>query len=155
MRSLNRFAKYLSRGLHTSQQEARIIQLGPKTKEVGVDIGCLSNLNVNDSDQKIRDEFWKVGYGLFRNAIDRDLVFKARDTILATVQSKYDIFSDADNGILESHIQLNHLPFLEGKNTITHHPDILNVLQNDRIQNIMQRLLDCDSVKTFDYKWLR
>ena len=87
MRSFNGFAKYLSRGSHTSQQAARIIQLGPKTKEVGVDIGILSNLNVNDSDQKIRDEFWKVGYGLFRNAIDRDLVLKARDTILATVQS--------------------------------------------------------------------
>lgn len=78
MQRLNRITNHLS----SNTTDSRIISLGPKPKEYGVDIGLLPNLNGLNSNKEIRDEFWKVGYGLFRNAIDRKDVLKARDTIL-------------------------------------------------------------------------
>ena len=138
-----------------SEQDSRVILLGPKPKEFGIDIGELTNLNEINSNNAMRDQFWKFGYGLFRGAIDRNLVLKARDTILKNVESKYNILSDVDNGILKSYIKQKDLPFTEGKNEFTHNQNVLNVLENDGIKNIMKILLKCDNVKTFDYKWLR
>ena len=138
-----------------SSETKRIIHLGPISKELYTDIGELPNLHSLPSYNSMREQFWSNGYGLFRNAISRESVLKARNTILSKLQNEHNIFADIENGILKSHIQQSDLPFIEGRNALTQNMAIHNVLESDSINKIMKMLFNCDSVKTFDYKWLR
>lgn len=62
---------------------------------------------------------------------------------------------DVENGIVKDHIKQKDLPFTEGKNEWTENENVNKVLENDGIAKIIRILLNCDKVKTFDYKWLR
>eukprot|EP01084_Bolivina_argentea_P047059 86695_1 len=162
MHRVNRIIHHLSQNdaqslesLNTSQDTERVILLGPKPKTLNVDIGILSDLNMITSKTAIKDKFWSDGYGLFRNTIDRQTVLNARNALLTEIQDKYNLFSNVEKGILKTTIKPSDIPFTEGRNEFTQNPNILTVVENKSIHNIMKILLDCDQVKTFDYKWLR
>eukprot|EP01084_Bolivina_argentea_P099642 179094_1 len=139
-----------------AQTPNRTILLGPIPKQFGTGYGLLPNLNAMHSKSAIREQFWADGYGLFRNVIDRDTVLKARKTILTKVLKKHKLFTQTENAIiLKPDVTPEDIPCLEGMNDVTHHNDVLNAIENKGIQNVMKTLLDCDRVKTFDYKWLR
>lgn len=140
---------------NTAQETKRIIKLGPTDKTLDSDVGTLPNLCSLPSADSIRDAFWSVGYGLFRDVIPRSDVLKARHTILSAVDEEHGIISDVKQGILKQGVTAKDLPFLEGKNPITDHLDIRSVLEHESIHKVMRTLLQCDTVTTFDYKWLR
>ena len=67
---------------------------------------------------------------------------------------KLDSSSALEAGILDSRCGRGCLPFMEGRNEISHHPALLAVLEGTRPREFFQKLLGGE-ILTFDYKWLR
>ena len=67
---------------------------------------------------------------------------------------KLDSSEPLEAGILDSRCGRGCIPFMEGRNSISHHPDVLQVLEGSRPRQFFQKLLGGE-ILTFDYKWLR
>ena len=51
---------------------------------------------------------------------------------------------------------LGCVPFLEGKNQLTHHPKVQAVLESPKLKRFFERhLFGGQDALTFDFKWLR
>lgn len=66
------------------------------------------------------------------------------------------VFSSVyEEGILTSGCAVGCVPFMEGKNSITYHPAILDVIENPRLYDLFTAIFHGISPITFDLKWLR
>ena len=64
----------------------------------------------------------------------------------------------ADDAVLLQRCGFGCVPFMEGKNDLTHSPPLLGVVENDALLELFRGLFDLKDtadVRTFDYKWLR
>ncbi len=59
-----------------------------------------------------------------------------------------------EKGVLREGCGLGCVPFMEGRNAITHDPCMLAVLESERLYALFH-LLFGEPVGTFDFKWLR
>ena len=57
-------------------------------------------------------------------------------------------------GVLEQGCGVGCVPFLEGRNPVTHHQKLLRVLEGPRPHRFFATLFG-EPARTFDYKWLR
>ena len=67
---------------------------------------------------------------------------------------KLDSSQPLESGVLDSRCGRGCVPFMEGRNSISHHQDVLQVLEGPRPTLFFEKLLGGE-VLTFDYKWLR
>ena len=63
--------------------------------------------------------------------------------------------SNYEEGILTSGCAVGCVPFMEGKNDITNHPDVLNVIENSYLYHIFTCIFNGVAPVSFDFKWLR
>jgi hypothetical protein len=59
------------------------------------------------------------------------------------------------DGILSSGCDVGCIPFMEGSNSITNHPSVLNVIENPYLYQIFTCIFHGIRPVTFDFKWLR
>ena len=63
---------------------------------------------------------------------------------------------DLEDGILLERCGLGCVPFLEGKNQLTHHPKVEAVLESPKLRTFFEEyLFGGQDALTFDFKWLR
>jgi hypothetical protein len=66
------------------------------------------------------------------------------------------VFSSAyQDGILTDGCAVGCIPFMEGKNSITNHPSVLDVIENSYLYHIFTCIFNGIPPLTFDFKWLR
>lgn len=107
----------------------------------------------------MRHELEEFGYLFIRGFHPDNLIKIARKAILEHIQSEdpKNIFQSGfplDSGVLDSRCGRGCLPFMEGRNCITHSKAVLDVLEGNHTRDFFQQLLQGPAV-TYDYKWLR
>lgn len=93
------------------------------------------------------------GYLYLPGYLDRDDVMKARQRILHYM-AEHEAMEPGSrplDGVMGQHGK--HVGMM-GKEIITHHPDVLNVLEADKLYELYE-CIHREPVATFDYKWLR
>lgn len=110
----------------------------------------------------LRRELSKRGYLLIRGLHAREEVLKARQVVLDHVAASGPgkLVGPTESGVLDSRCGRGCVPFMEGRNTLTHCPEVKAVLEGERPKNFFRHLLCGEGkllgdVKTFDFKWLR
>jgi len=63
--------------------------------------------------------------------------------------------SSYSDGILSSGCGVGCVPFMEGSNSITNHPSVLNIIENPYLYHIFTCIFHGIHPVTFGYKWLR
>lgn len=84
-------------------------------------------------------------------------VLAAGRHVLEHLQSLGTVFDPAhpwENGVLAANCGVHCLPFMEGRNDITHSPAVLGLLESPEIRVFFDRLFGEPS-RSFDFKWLR
>ena len=97
------------------------------------------------------------GYLYLRGAIARPLVRAARDAVLQHFTALGGVLDPAQlpgSGVLLPRCGLGCIPFMEGRNDLTHAPAVLRVIEGSELHTIMDHLLDGEA-ESFDFKWLR
>ena len=126
----------------------------------------------------LRAELERLGYLRIKQLHDREQVMTARtgrspyfsclyiyiqtyknisavlEYILLSGDEKLDSSSPLESGLLDSRCGRGCLPFMEGRNDISHHPAVRAVLEGARPSQFFEKLLGGE-ILTFDYKWLR
>jgi hypothetical protein len=113
-------------------------------------------LHKGDFDQ-LRSALKTDGYLYLKQALNRDTVLAARSMMLEKFASMGGILDPAEppqKGTLLARCGLGCVPFLEGKNDVTHDPLVQSVIAGEALENIMEKLLG-EPVLSFEYKWLR
>lgn len=102
--------------------------------------------------QRLQDD----GYLFVRDAIPRADVLKARQVVIDHLARRGNVLvpETVNDGVLYERCMAGCVPFMEGKNELTHHPDVLNVIAGDSLNRLMAAVLDSPAT-TFDFKWLR
>jgi hypothetical protein len=100
------------------------------------------------------------GYLYLKGALPEADVTAARERVLRHLEEKGDVLEiDAarprSDGVLRERCGHGCIPFMEGRNDVTHSAELLNVFEGDAINRIFRGLLQCDDVRSFDFKWLR
>eukprot|EP00118_Oscarella_pearsei_P029102 m.3663 g.3663 ORF g.3663 m.3663 type:complete len:318 (+) comp9672_c0_seq1:42-995(+) len=112
---------------------------------------------MNDADA-LRKEMKDKGYLLIRGLHNRQEVLDARLAVLDHIRScgedKLDPSYRWEEGVLDSRCGRGCVPFMEGRNSITHSETVLKVLEGPRVKNFCKQFFD-EPAKTFDFKWLR
>lgn len=144
----------------TNHNVTRTIQLGtqnvvfpsPELQPLVDSKPLLDSVNYTE----LRERFSKDGYLYLRQGLDREAVLKGRQIVIEEFKTKGNILVEGheQEGILRERCMAGCIPFMEGKNHLTHSPAISDVLQGPRITKLMSIILDTDVV-TFDFKWLR
>jgi len=108
--------------------------------------------------EMLRQSMKKNGYLRIRNLHSRDEVLQARLAVLGHINEsgadKLDTQHPMEDGILDSRCGRGCIPFMEGVNDITNHPEIKAVLEGARPRRFFEKFLG-EEVATFEYKWLR
>ncbi|XP_065830748.1 uncharacterized protein [Oscarella lobularis] len=106
----------------------------------------------------LRKEIEEKGYLFIRGLHDRQDVLEARRAVLDYIRScgdeKLDPAYKWEEGVLDSRCGRGCVPFMEGKNRITHSETVLKVLEGHRVRNFFKMFFR-EPAKTFDFKWLR
>lgn len=106
----------------------------------------------------LREELHNKGYLIIRQLHDREQVLQARMAVLRyiaeTGEGKLDSKFSLEKGVLDSKCGRGCIPFMEGRNMITHSPEIRKVLEGSRPISFFKNLLEAEP-RTFDFKWLR
>jgi len=127
------------------------------SKELG-ELEDHTDLYLRGDWEKLRTEIQRLGYLRVKQLHDREQVFRARTAVLEYIKSsgeeKLDSSEPLESGILDSRCGIGCLPFMEGKNYISHHQVVLEVLEGSRPRQFFEKLLGGE-ILTFDYKWLR
>lgn len=133
----------------------RKIKMGVRDLTMGTDeFGELRDCNHLLGDpQALQARMNEDGYLLVRGLIDRDTVFQARKTILQYAREQEALVPGA--AVLEGVMPRDAASFsMMGRKGISHHPDVLAVLENRALFEFWSRYHD-EPVTTFNYKWLR
>ncbi|KAI8488169.1 hypothetical protein Bbelb_340180 [Branchiostoma belcheri] len=138
----------------------RRIRLGPREVTFGsaeLQILQPSNQLLGDPGT-LRRELADRGYLFIRGLHDRQEVLDARLEVLKYVkesgEGKLDASFPWQQGVLDSRCGRGCVPFMEGKNSITHSDAVLKVIEGPRPRAFFRTLLGTEP-QTFDYKWLR
>ncbi|XP_078698534.1 1-deoxypentalenic acid 11-beta-hydroxylase-like isoform X1 [Branchiostoma floridae x Branchiostoma belcheri] len=138
----------------------RRIRLGPREMTFGsaeLQILQPSNQLLGDPGA-LRRELADRGYLFIRGLHDRQEVLDARLEVLKYVkesgEGKLDASFPWQQGVLDSRCGRGCVPFMEGKNSITHSDAVLKVIEGPRPRAFFRTLLGTEP-QTFDYKWLR
>lgn len=109
-----------------------------------------------NNPEALRKEIQEKGYLFIRGFHDRQEVLQARLSVLEYVnkEAEFKLVAPPTEGVLDERCGRGCIPFMEGKNEITHSPEVLRVLEGHRPRMFFERFLDSE-VKTFDFKWLR
>lgn len=103
----------------------------------------------------LRSQMEEDGYLLIRGLINRDTVIKARKTILTYTDENGEVPFKPDTDLIDAVYNPDGRPSrIMGEKAVTHHPDVLGVLEGKELFNFFQGLFD-QPARTFDYKWLR
>jgi len=104
----------------------------------------------------LRRELSQKGYLLIRGLHSREEVLAARKVVLEHVAASGPgkLVGPTESGVLDARCGRGCVPFMEGRNSLTHCPKVKAVLEGERPKNFFRDLLQAE-VKTFDFKWLR
>lgn len=105
----------------------------------------------------LRAKLEEDGFLVLKGALPPPAVLAARSAVLdgfAASGSILDPTRDPAEGVLLERCGLGCVPFLEGRNDVTHSPTLLRVLEAPELRALFEGLLG-ESVCSFDYKWLR
>lgn len=106
----------------------------------------------------LRARFKAEGYLFLRGVLNREAVLEARRYVLTDFEKKGAILNPAnakEDGVLLKECGIGCVPFMEGKNDITHSAEVLNgVLESSEMKDFFKGLFG-EAVRTFDFKWLR
>ena len=93
------------------------------------------------------------GYLLLRGLIPREVVLRARETVLRHMAA-HDAFAP-DTPLLQGVMPKGGKTVpLMGRRNITHHPDVIAALEHNALYDLFASLFD-EPALTFPYKWLR
>jgi len=144
----------------TSSSSPRYVQLGPrKVSFPSADLQPLVDskpLLDSGNISELHKRFAEDGYLYIKQGLNREQVLKGRTLIINDFINKGNILVEGqeNEGILKERCMAGCVPFMEGKNYLTHSPEISEVLEGPIIKNLMSTVLNT-SVVTFDFKWLR
>jgi len=93
------------------------------------------------------------GYLYLPGYLNREEVLQARQTILQYM-AEHEAMEPGSRPLDGVMGQYGKHVGMMGKEIITHHPDVLNVLAADRLFKLFE-LIHGEPISTFDYKWLR
>jgi hypothetical protein len=134
------------------------VKMGNRELEFGSDeLGELRDCNnLLDDTAALHARFAEDGYLLVRDLHPRENVLRARRTIFEFLQTEGGaIRVDGGADLMDAYINpAGKLVNTYGRQGITHHPDVRNVLEGKPIFDFFQRYFS-QPVLTFDYKWLR
>lgn len=102
------------------------------------------------------------GYLFLKGFLNPNDVLLARDRILEHIleiqsNEKRQILEPSapvSQGVLDHRCGRGCVPFMEGKNNITHDASVLNVIESTRFYEFFANYFGT-TARTFDYKWLR
>ena len=106
---------------------------------------------------RMRTDLDRNGYLFIRALLPRLDVENAR---LATLEKLKEagVLDDGCplwDGVLRERCGLGCVPFLEGQNELTHSTPMLTVFEHSVLHTLFRGLFDVDTVRSFDFKWLR
>lgn len=130
------------------------VRMGEGELELGSSLGTLREANdILDDTEAMRDRLAEDGYLLIRDLLPRELVKRARARIVEALVDAELVAKDAepDTAVIAADV---HGAFWGGKKELTHHLDVLDVLEHPDLCAFFARLLG-GAVRTYDYKWLR
>ena len=108
--------------------------------------------------QRLRANFEADGYIFLPRALDRKKVLEAKRHVLEDFAARGGVLAadrPLSEAVLEEGCAAGCVPFVEGRNELTHSPSMLAVLEGSGIRAAVQALLGVEEVRTFDFKWLR
>ena len=108
--------------------------------------------------QRLRANFDTDGYVFLPRALDRKKVLEAKRHVLEDFAARGGVLAadrPLSEAVLEEGCAAGCVPFVEGRNELTHSPSMLAVLEGSGIRAAVQALLGVEEVRTFDFKWLR
>lgn len=109
--------------------------------------------DVLDDTASMRARIASDGYLFLKGYLDRDLILKARQTVLEYMEAQDGLEPGSRplDGVMG---QYGKSVRMEGRRGITHHADVLAVLECPKLRNLYERIFG-EAVVTFNYKWLR
>ena len=143
---------------------------------------CNQCLEADDVGLALRNQLNEKGYIYLKQILPEESVLKARRAstisfriicnkkslyfshlVLEHIQHLLDIgvlqqpvFSSTyEEGILTNGCAVGCVPFMEGKNAITNHPAVLDVIENPRLYDLFTDIFHGIRPVSFDFKWLR
>ena len=144
----------------------RSVVLGPSKVEYGPEGSGAFLQPLNDSSLILERGDWvglrsalaRDGYLFLPGSLPAADVLAARRMLLSRFSERKDILNpdkSIEEGILAERCGIGCVPFLEGRNEVTHSDEMLRVFEGEAIQNIFRGIFATDAVRTFDFKWLR
>ncbi len=131
------------------------VAVGTRELEFGKDLVELRDSNdIGDNAEALHERFAEDGYLLIRGLHERDTVLKARRAIFEYINENSKAIkpgTDPIDGVINPG---ENPPRLMGNKDVTHHPDVLAVLEGKRVYDFFANYFG-EPVLTFDYKWLR
>lgn len=107
-------------------------------------------LQKNDFDT-LRDVLRREGYAFIKGLLPKHKIGKARSVVVACLQDDMGVIDPAHG---ELHIKSNAALTLTGFRTVTHHPDVMDVLEGAELVRFFSSLFET-APATFDTKWVR
>lgn len=140
--------------------EVRKVKLG--TREVMFPSSYIQPLqdcnHLLDDPEALWRELDEKGYLYVKGLHNRQEVLDARLAVLQHIMSegegKLDLKKNWEAGVLDLRCGGGCLPYMEGKNDITHSEAVARVIEGPRPFAFFSKLFG-ETAKTFDYKWLR
>ncbi|CAK8672065.1 unnamed protein product [Clavelina lepadiformis] len=126
---------------------------GPKLKQLEPCNHLLGN------KQALQKELDEKGYIFLNNFHDRDAVLNARKAVLHYLKEQGQqildtLHYDLDEGFLNPRCGLGCIPFMEGRNSLTHCDAMKRVIEGNHVFSFFEELFGGEAI-TFDFKWLR
>eukprot|EP00730_Choanoeca_flexa_P011227 TRINITY_DN24089_c0_g1_i1.p1 TRINITY_DN24089_c0_g1~~TRINITY_DN24089_c0_g1_i1.p1 ORF type:complete len:342 (+),score=71.35 TRINITY_DN24089_c0_g1_i1:237-1262(+) len=139
--------------------QSSMISLGDATLEMDKDIQRLKpSNNALGSRQTMLETLQEHGYLYIKGFHPRQAVLDARDRVLEHFQAQTAVLDTVrhplGDGVLNEGCGVGCVPFLEGKNEVTHSPEVLAVLEGKHAYSFFDRLFG-EPATSFGYKWLR
>ena len=111
------------------------------------------SIDLIDDPAALNQRLAEDGYLYLPGLIDRPVVEQARATIL-DFMNEHEVLTPGEP-VLEGVMPPGGKNVgMMGRRQITHHPDVLAVIENPRVYETFEKLFG-ESARTFDYKWLR
>jgi len=104
--------------------------------------------------EEARAALERDGFVHLKGLIPAQAIAGARRRVLADLEARGGVLERSGDAALVPECGLACVPFLEGKNDVTHDPSVLSVLEAPALERFFERLFE-GSVRTLDYKWLR